>query len=152
VSNSVVAFARSDDYFFGVLHSSAHEIWARWLGGQVREVESGFRYTPTTTFETFPFPQAGADQTSDVAAAAKTLDRLRRGWLFAEGGSDDQPRPRTLTNLYNEQPTWLRQAHERLNRTVHAAYGWPFPTTANEVLTRLVDLNPRATSGLERTT
>ena len=26
------------------------------MGTQLREVESGFRYTPTTTFETFPFP------------------------------------------------------------------------------------------------
>jgi hypothetical protein len=29
----------------------------RGLGTQLREVESGFRYTATTTFETFPFPE-----------------------------------------------------------------------------------------------
>ena len=37
--------------------SRVHELWARGTGTQLREVESGFRYTPTTTFETFPFPQ-----------------------------------------------------------------------------------------------
>jgi len=42
------AFARSDDYFFGVLHSRIHEVWARAQGTQLRERESGFRYTPTT--------------------------------------------------------------------------------------------------------
>ena len=50
------AFARWDDFFFGVVHSRIHEVWARAHGTQVRERESGFRYTPTTCFETFPFP------------------------------------------------------------------------------------------------
>jgi hypothetical protein len=54
--SAVVAFARDDDYFFGVLQSRAHEVWALGQGTQLREKESGFRYTPTTCFETFPFP------------------------------------------------------------------------------------------------
>src|ERR1035441_7330557 len=54
--SATFAFARADDFFFGVLQSRAHEIWARVQGTQVRERESGFRYTPTTCFETFPFP------------------------------------------------------------------------------------------------
>jgi type II restriction/modification system DNA methylase subunit YeeA len=54
--DGVFVFARADDYFFGVVHSRAHEVWARVQGTQVRERESGFRYTPTTCFETFPFP------------------------------------------------------------------------------------------------
>ena len=54
--DGVFAFAREDDYFFGVLHSRLHEVWARSQGTQVRERESGFRYTPNTCFETFPFP------------------------------------------------------------------------------------------------
>ena len=49
----IIAFARSDDYFFGVLHSAIHELWSRRMGTQLREAESGFRYTPTTCFETF---------------------------------------------------------------------------------------------------
>jgi hypothetical protein len=57
-ANVVIVFARSDDYFFGVLHSRMHEVWALAQGTQLREKESGFRYTPTTCFETFPFPFA----------------------------------------------------------------------------------------------
>jgi len=30
---------------------------------------------------------------------------------------------RTLTNLYNARPTWLQNAHEKLDRAVVAAYG-----------------------------
>ena len=55
--DATVVFAREDDLFFGILHSRFHEIWARSLGTQVRERESGFRYTPTTCFETFPLPE-----------------------------------------------------------------------------------------------
>ncbi len=54
--DGVFAFARQDDFFLGVLHSRSHEVWARAQGTQVREKESGFRYTPNTCFETFPFP------------------------------------------------------------------------------------------------
>jgi len=54
--HQLIVFTRSDAYFFGVLHSRVHESWARAQGTQLREKESGFRYTPTTCFETFPFP------------------------------------------------------------------------------------------------
>ncbi len=54
--SATFAFARADDFFFGVLQSRIHEVWARAQGTQVRERESGFRYTPTSCFETFPFP------------------------------------------------------------------------------------------------
>jgi hypothetical protein len=53
-----LVFARTDDYSFGVIHSRFHEVWALAQGTQLREKESGFRYTPTTCFETFPFPFA----------------------------------------------------------------------------------------------
>ncbi len=54
--SAIFAFARSDDYFFGVLHSRFHEVWSLAQGTQLREKESGARYTPTSCFETFPFP------------------------------------------------------------------------------------------------
>jgi hypothetical protein len=52
----LIVFAREDDFSFGVLVSKVHAVWAFAQGTQVREKESGFRYTPTTCFETFPFP------------------------------------------------------------------------------------------------
>ncbi|HSO53528.1 MAG TPA: type IIL restriction-modification enzyme MmeI, partial [Actinomycetes bacterium] len=77
----VVAFARDDDYFFGVLHSRVHEVWSLRVGTQLREKESGFRYTPRTTFEAFPMPDRPAEVTELIAEAARELDRLRVGWL-----------------------------------------------------------------------
>ena len=79
--HQLVAFARADDFFFGLLHSRFHEIWALAQGTQLREKESGFRYTPTTCFETFPFPRPTPAQEAAVATAAKELNELRERWL-----------------------------------------------------------------------
>jgi hypothetical protein len=140
-SNSIVLFASDDDYVLGLLQSTVHETWARRLGGQVREVESGFRYTPTTCFETFPFPEPSDVQRDAIRHAAKSLDDLRRGWLFPASADEDELKRRTLTKLYNEAPAWLTLAHERLDRSVHAAYGWSFPMSEDDVLVALADLN-----------
>jgi len=48
---------------------------------------------------------------------------------------------RTLTNLYNERPTWLDLAHQKLDAAVAAAYGWPTDLTDEQILERLLALN-----------
>jgi type II restriction/modification system DNA methylase subunit YeeA len=181
--SATFAFARSDDLFFGLLHSRVHEVWARAQGTQLREVESGFRYTPSSCFETFPFPAPTPEQEAAIAAAAKELDDLRTRWLNppewtkrevlefpgslvgpwaryvvdpdAPGiGTVRWPRlvprdvdsalslkKRTLTNLYNERPTWLDLAHKKLDAAVFAAYGWDAGMSDEELLERLLRLN-----------
>ncbi len=79
--DGIFIFARSDDYFFGVVHSRFHEVWALAQGTQLREKESGFRYTPTTCFETFPFPEPHEEHDAAIAQAAKELNELRETWL-----------------------------------------------------------------------
>jgi len=79
--SATFVFARDDDLFFGVLHSRLHEVWSLAQGTQLREKESGFRYTPTTCFETFPFPVATEEQKNVIGAAAKDLNALRENWL-----------------------------------------------------------------------
>lgn len=48
---------------------------------------------------------------------------------------------RTLTNLYNERPTWLAQAHQKLDAAVFAAYGWPEDLSDDDLLAALLALN-----------
>ena len=79
--DGIYVFGRDDDCFFGILHSRLQEIWARSQGTQVRERESGFRYTPTSCFETFPLPRPTPKQEAAIAAAAKELNESRDGWL-----------------------------------------------------------------------
>ena len=48
---------------------------------------------------------------------------------------------RTLTNLYNQRPTWLANAHATLDAAVADAYGWPADLSNQEILERLLALN-----------
>jgi type II restriction/modification system DNA methylase subunit YeeA len=132
--HQLIVVARDDAFTFGVLHSRVHESWARRQGTQLRERESGFRYTPTTTFETFPFPGPTAEQRKAIEDAAEHLTEFRDGWIRA--------RPdRTWTGLYNERPTWLLDAHDDLDCAVLDAYGWPRDVAEEELLRLLLSLN-----------
>ena len=53
----------------------------------------------------------------------------------------EQLAKRTLTNLYNERPTWLDLAHRKLDEAVFAAYGWDASLSDDEILARLLALN-----------
>ena len=146
-NDAIVVIARDDDYFFGVLHSRIHELWARAMGTQLREAESGFRYTPTTTFETFPFPwppgqePAGDPRVEAIAEAARALVAQRDAWLHPAGASEAELKKRTLTNLYNARPTWLDLAHRKLDAAALEAYGWPRDIGDEMILERLLGLN-----------
>jgi len=48
---------------------------------------------------------------------------------------------RTLTNLYNQGPTWLDLAHQKLDEAVFAAYGWAPAMPDEELLEKLLELN-----------
>ena len=178
--HQLFAFARHDEYFSGVLQSRLHETWALRLGTQL---ETRPRYTSTTSFETFPFPEPTDDQKAMISTAAKELDELRNRWLnppewtreevleFAGsvGGPWDRyvhdpddrgigivryPRvvardeecakrlkQRTLTNLYNQRPTWLDLAHKKLDQAVFDAYGWDPAISDEQLLANLLELN-----------
>ncbi len=87
--HQLIVIARDDDTTFGILHSRFHEAWSLRLG---TSLEDRPRYTPTTTFETFPFPEglspdvpASAYATDPraitIAEAARRLVELRDRWL-----------------------------------------------------------------------
>ena len=105
------------------------------------------RYTPTTTFETFPFPwPPGQEPQNDarvltISEVARDLVEKRDAWLNPSGATPDELKKRTLTNLYNQRPTWLDLAHKKLDEAVFAAYGWPPDLTDEEILERLLALN-----------
>jgi type II restriction/modification system DNA methylase subunit YeeA len=176
------------------------------------------RYTPTTCFETFPFPKgltpadtrpkteeesrslgyipligtvgnngdkiepivpfsravpaiiADASQrihAEKIAEAAFKLNQLRESWLnppewvewvitpeeakagypkrpVSKPGQEKELHKRTLTNLYNQRPSWLTNAHKNLDKAVAAAYGWNDYTSEmpdDVILSRLLALN-----------
>lgn len=143
--SATYVIAREDDYFFGVLHSTLHEVWSLRMG---TSLEDRPRYTPTTTFETFPFPFApGTEDFADprvsaISAAARQLHEERDAWLNPPGVTGGALKDRTLTNLYNALNVFrgrerikikpaagdfaprLDELHRALDAAVCAAYGW----------------------------
>ncbi len=137
-SNLIIAVARDDDYFFGVLQSRIHTVWALAIGTQLEDRPT---YTPTTCFETFPFPIPDDAQRAAIAASAARLNELREGWLNPPNTPEADLKKRTLTNLYNQRPTWLAHAHAALDAAVSAAYGWPADIEDATILECLLALN-----------
>ena len=113
--NLLDVIARPDDTTFGILHSRFHELWSlrlcTWMGKG-----NDPRYTPTSTFETFPFPfgltpadTAGPTDALEsgailppvalerrtvalaIAEAAHRLNALRENWLNPEAWVDRVP-------------------------------------------------------------
>ena len=102
--HQLIVIARDDDTTFGILHSRFHELWSLRLG---TSLEDRPRYTPSTTFETFPFPAGltphtpATDYESDqraaaIAEAARRLVELRDRWLNPPEWVEwvDEPVPR----------------------------------------------------------
>ena len=67
--------------------------------------------------------------------------RKRDAWLNPPGAAEQELKRRTLTNLYNQRPTWLDLAHRTLDKAVLDAYGWPHELSDEEILSRLLALN-----------
>ncbi|MFM9428255.1 hypothetical protein RCH10_004717 [Variovorax sp. GrIS 2.14] len=79
---TVIVFARSDDTTLGVLQSRIHELWSLHMGSWMGKGNDP-RYTPTTCFSTFPFPDglapnngvAGIEATDDGVAIPRDLTK-----------------------------------------------------------------------------
>jgi hypothetical protein len=158
--------AQDDDYVFGLLSSRMHEVWA--LANSSVHGGNTPTYNATSCFETFPFPKNTNKEITDaVRTAAVRLDTLRESWLnpyewvdwiitpqeeiaafprrgVAKFGYESELKKRTLTNLYNQRPSWLDSMHKELDLLIAEAYGWNDYTPKmedDEVLRRLLKLN-----------
>ena len=163
-SNLLIAIARDDDYFFGVLHSKLHEIWVLRIGTSLGPTP---RYSLSTTFETFPFPWPPGKENTESAAyqaisrAARQLHEERDAWLNPADAAGNALKERTLTNLYNALQVFrgldkmkikaaagdfaprLDELHRTLDAAVCDAYGWDEAVLDDdeEILRRLLALN-----------
>jgi hypothetical protein len=106
--HQLIVFAENRDASLGLLQCRAHEVWARAQGTQLREVESGFRYTPNTCFETFPFPETTPKQLAAIGVAAKELDELRGRWL----NPPEWTKTEVLEFPGSVDGPWARYVHE----------------------------------------
>lgn len=168
------AICRGDDLTFGLLHSRMHEVWSlanasmHGVGNDpTYNAKTCFETFPFPAGMTPADTAAGAPtgpQADAIASAARRLNELRDNWLnpaewvdrvpevvpgypdriIPKPGHEAELKKRTLTNLYNQRPSWLDGAHKALDAAVAAAYGWADYTpdmSDDEILRRLLALN-----------
>lgn len=155
--NMLVAIGTDDAFALGVLSARLHGVWALRAGGWLG-MGNDPRYSKSRCFDPFPFPDATEPQKTTIRAIAEELDAHRKRVLA-------QHEHLTLTGLYNVLEELragtapdalaaksrkifddglvliLKELHDRLDRAVFAAYGWPSDLTDDDILARLVALN-----------
>ncbi|QTA82936.1 SAM-dependent methyltransferase [Desulfonema limicola] len=122
-ANMVVA---SDDFFIlGILNSRFHLNWVLAQGSTLGKTT---RYTNTTCFETFPFPDdAGETRKEKVRSIIKELEKFRTGEAVS--------RKCTITEIYNkffhEPSSTLFNLHKKLDKAVCDCYQWKYSLEKN---------------------
>lgn len=148
----IVAIASADAAHLAILSSAIHRIWTLASGGVL---EDRPRYTKSTCFDPFPFPELTDALREKLRTAGEELDATRKRVL--EGHPD-----LTLTGLYNVLEKIragtglsekdedvkerglvliLKELHETIDRLTAQAYGLPATLSEEEILSRLVALN-----------
>ncbi len=117
-SNLTNVFALEDDYAMGVLTSVVHQTWAQ---SEASTLRIDLRYTPTTCFETFPWPAPDAVGRERIGALAAELIAARQAITIRESTG--------LTDFYNalEEGAWqpVAHLHRELDNEVLRAYDFP---------------------------
>jgi hypothetical protein len=109
---------------FALLQSRVHEVWARFFASSMKD---DLRYTPSTCFETFPFPPGweSAATNGELERAGREYYEYRAGLMVRRGEG--------LTKTYNRfhdpderdpEIERLRELHAAMDAAVLRAYGW----------------------------
>jgi type I restriction-modification system DNA methylase subunit len=135
-SNLTIVFSFDDDYSMGLLLSSAH---TAWIHARCSTLRHDLRYTPSTVFMSFPWPDRTAEAEQAVGDAAAALISHRDALCLEQEIG--------LTTLYNQYDEGahrgLRDLHVALDRAVVDAYGWPRKAAQdeNELVRLLLERN-----------
>lgn len=130
-SSNLNVFPLEEWQALSVLQSRTHEVWVRLFGGAMKDDLS---YTPTTCFETFPFPE-NWETDPTLEAVGKEYYEFRAALMVRNNQG--------LTDTYNRfhdpderdsDILKLRELHAKMDRAVLDAYGWTDIPTACEFL------------------
>jgi hypothetical protein len=165
--DKVVICSSSDAFHLGVMSSRIHCTWANKSGVRLG-VGNDPVYASNRCFDPFPFPSPGELLTAQIRTAAEELDHFRKErhkehptltltQMYnvleklktieaAKKGGDGQGGLPPLTEdeeRIKEQGLILilQELHDRLDRLVFRAYGWPETLGDEEILARVVALN-----------
>ncbi len=131
-SKSTKVVASDDFYVLGILTSKVHRLWVK---AQSSTLEDRTRYTHSTCFETFPFPQNKTSPlVAKIRAAMQELHQYRTEQMESKQWG--------ITKLYNEyfhEPaSQLYKLHAKLDKLVMQIYGF---SDSDDLLEKLLHLN-----------
>jgi MmeI, target recognition domain len=124
-------FTFDDAYSFGILSSAIHRLW---FEARCSRLETRLRYTPTTVFDSFPWPQAPTLQ--QITTIEQQVDELLA--LRADNLDAKMSLARQYDTLKQPGKSRLRHLHELLDAAVLDAYGF---TKEDDLLAQLLALN-----------
>jgi hypothetical protein len=164
----VIGFAFDDAYYLGILSSRIHIIWAVRAGGWLG-VGNDPRYSKSKIFNPFPFPSPSELLKAQIRTVSEELDAFRKQRqkehpslpltqmynvlekLRAKdvdgrnkSGHDDKGVALTTEEERIKDEGLiliLKELHDKLDRLVFQAYGWPESLSDEEILEKLVALN-----------
>ncbi len=135
-SNLVRVVENLERWQFGVLTSSMHMAWLRYIGGRLK---SDYRYSIGLVYNPFPWPDA-------AKAERDRLNNTAQNVLDARAAHPDA----TLADLYDPDtmPANLRRAHRALDLAVDRLYRKAPFESDRERVEHLFGLYERMTAGL----
>ena len=135
VNNAATILPDASIYDFGLLTSSMHMAWVRYVCGRLG---NGYRYSNTIVYNNFPFPSPTEKQKVAIEKVAQAVLDARS--LYPNSSLADLYSPLTM-------PKELLKAHQKLDKAVEVAYGKNFTTDADRI-THLFNLYQKMTAGL----
>lgn len=112
---SAQAFAFDDDYSLGILQSSLHR---DWLVARCSTLETRLRYTPSSVYDSFAWPQNPSDSAVEkVARAAAAIVELRE-----ENLNEGITLGKQYDSLRTAGKNKLRDLHDELDLAVYEAF------------------------------
>ena len=111
--NNLFVLENASLYHFGVLMSSVHMAWMRTVCGRLK---SDYRYSRDIVYNNFPWPSSTEEQKQKIEQTAQDILDARA--LYPDA---------SLADLYDDvtMPVELRTAHQKNDRAVMEAYGFP---------------------------
>ena len=120
-SNANLLIPNATLYEFGVVTSSMHMAWVRYVCGRLK---SDYRYSASIVYNNYPWPSPTVKQKSTIETAAQNVLEARN--IFPD---------LSLATLYdtNIMPPKLLKAHQKLDKAVETAYGHSFDDDSQRV-------------------
>jgi len=126
-SDLVFIIPNANTYHFGILTSTMHMTWTRYVCGRLK---SDYRYSKDIVYNNFPWPKPTEKQITEIKKLSQKILEVRL--KFPKSSLADLYDPLTM-------PLELLKAHQKLDKAVENAYGRIF-SNDSERITYLFEL------------